>query len=70
MNKKNNEYKLIKEGLNELDEMVKNIKRMRENIKEIEGPNGLAALEKKYIEKNEIITKRIKEYRKKELNIQ
>ena len=53
------EYKSIEEELEESDKLEDNIKRLRRNLKEIVGPKGLCESEKKYVEENKIITKRI-----------
>jgi len=53
------EYESVKEDIQKLDELEDNIKRLRENLKEIVGPKGLCASEKEYVEKDEITKKRI-----------
>jgi len=63
------EYESIKEDIQKLDELEDNIKRLRENLREIEGPEGLYESEKKYVEKDETLKKRIKNMKKSYLNI-
>jgi len=54
------EYKSIREEIQKLDELEDNIKRLKENLKEIVGPKGLCESEKKYVKKEEALKKRIK----------